>query len=254
MKSPLREHHTFNCATYLKEIIPEGSIVNSFLFYGGNLEFQLAAANRFIVGTTNKYVVYEFWHCAFKDPHRIIASSKFFHKKMCPQMAHLMQEGWATYADPFVRAAWFFLLNRYSYDGSPSFGALDLNAYNPLVASRFVGLPELKNFFLNFHHDDDFLVGIDKTKGANFSLFPVGDFNYNLFEHGKNTGFETVTIHHEKLRDRVKKMKDEKCLLLYKPHRGLAKFYKDFNFHYLDDYGRPTDKMENAKEVIIANF
>ena len=254
MKTPIKERHSFKCASYLKERIPKGSTVNSFLFYGGELEFQLAKDDRFIIGTTNKYVVYEFWHCAFNDPERIISASKFFHDRMCPQMAHLMQEGWAGYKDPYVRAAIFFLLNRYSDSASPSCGIVDLDAYNPIVSNRFRTLPDLQNFFINFHHDDDYMVGIDESPAADYFLFPAGQFSYNLFEHGKSTGHEMVSVNHRLLRTRLMEMGEQKCALLYYAHPALAKFYKDFNIQYLDEYGRQVVAGQKAKEAIIANF
>ena len=254
MKTPLQEPNTFNCVNFLKTHIPEGSVVNSFLFYSGGLEFQLAASNRFVIGTTNKYVIYEFWHCAFRDPERVMKSAEFFHGRMVPQMAHLMQEGWAGYKDPFVRAALFFLLNRYSDVASPSRGHVRLDAYNPIASMRFRRLPELQNFFVNFHHDDDYMIGIEESPPADYFLFPVGKFNYNLFEHGKSTGYETVSVNHRELREKLHSIGDQKAMIIYHNHRAIPKFYKDFNLHYLDAYGRPTSDAEEAKEVIVANF
>jgi hypothetical protein len=254
MKTPIKEKHSFGCANFLKTKIPKGSVINSFLFYDGGLEFQLSSADRFVIGTTNKYVIYEFWHCAFKDPERVMKSAQFFHKEMVPHMAHMMQQGWAGYKDPYVRAALFFLLNRYSDMASPSRGHINLDSYNPIATARFKSLPNLQNFFLNFHHDEDYIVAMEETQPADYFLFPVGPFSYNLFQHGKSHGYEDVTINHSELREYLTSLSDQKAMAIYHNHAALSKFYKDFNLHYLDAYGRPTDTRRDAKEVIVANF
>ena len=55
MKSPIKDSiNQFKCATFLKKIIPEGSVVHSFLFYAGDLEFTLAESQRFVCAHTIK--------------------------------------------------------------------------------------------------------------------------------------------------------------------------------------------------------
>ena len=73
--SPLKDPHNFTCASALKRIIPKGATVNMPLFFGGHLEFALSSSGRKVRALTNKYVVYEFWKCAFHDPHLILKLS-----------------------------------------------------------------------------------------------------------------------------------------------------------------------------------
>ena len=66
MKTPIKENITFNNVGVIKELIPINSVVDSFLFYSGGVEFKLAASNRQIIAPTNRYMIYEFWKCVME--------------------------------------------------------------------------------------------------------------------------------------------------------------------------------------------
>ena len=49
MKSPLKDlTRDFNCLNLLKQKMPAGSVIHSYLFYGGELEFGLSSDQRFV--------------------------------------------------------------------------------------------------------------------------------------------------------------------------------------------------------------
>ena len=137
MKSPIKDStRKFNCLPLLKKIIKEKSVIHSFLFYGGEVEFNLSEHNRFICAHTNKFVIYEFWKYALEDPHKIheIVTSDIF-KFDGDNMFNILQEHWPTYKDPYVRSSLFFLLNRCSSAGLVSSGKLDIKNFNPIALS-----------------------------------------------------------------------------------------------------------------------
>ena len=82
------------------------------MFFGGNIELNLAQMNRFVVAHTNKYVIYEFWDCVMKEPKKIGDMSKFLFSATEPNIFYILQENWPKYNDPYLRSAMFFLLNR----------------------------------------------------------------------------------------------------------------------------------------------
>lgn len=253
MISPLKDPNDFKSTHIIKNIIPKRSTVNSFLLYSGNIEFNLAESERFVVANTNNYVIYEFWHHAFRDPQKIIHNANFLHEDMVTPVAYLMQENWPSYEDPYVRTALFFLLSSYSSQNLPSCGDIDFSNFNPINAEHFRRLPDLKNFYINYDpKSENFLDSIDKIKKADYNLFPVGKFSYNLFEDGKSRGHETTAINHEQLRKKVQE-DDTKSILVYKYHPALTDFFKGFDIRHLNAYGRPTDE-DSSKEVLIANF
>ena len=63
MISPIKSSNSFNCKRDILKIIPEGSVVSTFLFFDGELDLWLAEADRVVRAHTNKYVIYEFWKC-----------------------------------------------------------------------------------------------------------------------------------------------------------------------------------------------
>ena len=63
-KSPIKDPNNFVSGPALKEIIPKEKKINSFLLFSGEVEFTLYSAGYDIQLNTNRFVTYEFWHCA----------------------------------------------------------------------------------------------------------------------------------------------------------------------------------------------
>tara|TARA_B100001250_G_scaffold412964_1_gene445601 strand:+ start:2761 stop:3531 length:771 start_codon:yes stop_codon:yes gene_type:complete len=250
--SPIKEPHDFRSASFLKKIIPPDAVVNTALFFSGQLEFALSAAGRTVKASTTKYVVYEFWKCAMRDPHRIIKIAEFMYARKDPNMLYYLQEDWPTYKDPFMRSCMFFLLNRFSSTGEQSRGVLSYDNYNPIVLSRLKNL-NYTNFTLNLTESDNLTKSLCELPNDEYVLIPVGRFSYNLFEHGKTEGWETTKVDHSQIKEFLHNT-DKKTLLVYKWHNALASFFEDFNITRLNEYGLPTQDPLQTKEVIIANF
>ena len=250
--SPIKDPYNFCCASFIKKQIPRNSVVNTTLFFSGQLEFALSAAGRSVNALTTKYVVYEFWKCAFHDPHRIIKIAEFMYERKDPNMLYYLQEDWPTYKDPYMRSCMFFLLNRFSSTGEQSKGVLSYDNYNPIVLSRLKNL-DSKNFTLNLINSDNFIEPLHKKPDDEYVLMPVGNFGYNLFEHGMNEGWETTKVNHNQLKDFLHQT-NKKTLLVYNQHNALPSFFDGFNIRYINQYGAVTKNPTQAKEVIIANF
>lgn len=254
MKSPIKENiNNFCCLRALKEMIPPGSVVNSFLFFSGDLEFSLVEGGRFMVSHTNKFIIYDFWKCMLNDPHKIadIAVDLQPHLKD-ENLFYEVQESWPTYRDSFIRSAFFFLLNRCSESGLVSCGKLDNKKFNPFSIS-YIKKFKIDNFHIILDEQKEFIDSFRNIKNTDYLLFPIGKFSYNLFEYGKNKGYEMTTIHHKRFRDALRHVKD-KWIVIYKHHPQVHKLYKDYNVTMLDKYGRETQDKEKCGEVVIANF
>jgi len=253
MKSPIRENiNNFKCLSFLKELIPQKSVINSFLFFDGALEFSLAENNRFVVAHTNKYVIYEFWDYVLKAPKQIGAISKFLFTSIEQNSFHLFQENWPNYQDPHTRSALFFLLNRCSRDGYISAGNFIPSGFNHIALSRLNNF-QINNFHIKWDEADHFLEGINNASKADFTLLPVGKFSHNFFEHGKSHGFEMTPVNHKKLFHFLNQ-KEDKWIAIYKNHAQLYKLYKDYNITMLNKYGKTITDRGECEEVVIANF
>jgi len=238
----------------LKEIIPKGTVVNSFLFFSGDQEFSLAENGRFVVAHTNKYVIYEFWKCAMEEPQRIakIAEDMFSKMEGKWDSFRLFQENWPKYKNPYMRSALFFLLNRCSESGFISMGKLSDERYNPISLS-YLNNFNVDNFHIVWDKEENFHETFSSIENTDYLLFPIGKFNYNLFEYGKNKGYEMTTIYHKKIHESLQEIKD-KWVVLYKQHPHVFAMYKDYNIIMIDKYGRRTKEKENCEELVIANF
>ena len=254
IKSPLRNKLVSNKSIEtIIDKIPEGSVVDTFLLFSGELEVSLSQYNRFVCAHTNKYAIYEFWQTLLDEPKRVnnvLTSERF---KFEEKMYTMLQENWVSYKDPVIRSAIFFMLNQMSETGSISHGKLINKAFNPIALADLRSFRDTQNLHFIFDKTDDFLKPLDGNLLGEYILIPAGKFSYNLFEEGKNVSYDTVSINHKKLRDKFLKS-DKKTILTYNYSARAKSFYKKSNILMIDKYGRVTENDKAAVELIIANF
>lgn len=254
MISPLKDSlNDFKSLGEVQKLIPKGSVVDSYLLFGGNIELQLAATDRFVIAHTDKFVVYEFWKSISEEAWRVADIVKRLYPLEEEKQFYVFQEHWPTYKDPAVRSAIFFLLNRCSRTGRISSGEFSNKNFNPMAVSRLNSFVAPEALHLKFNSSEDLVESVSETTEADYKLIPAGRFNYNLLEYGINKGFETSEVHHRKLCAALKKDK-QKWVLLYKNHTYLHKLFKDFRIIKLNKYGTPVVDPALCEELIIANF
>ena len=254
MKSPIRlKEKRFNSAGTLRKLITPGSIVDSFLFFTGELESELLKDEVFLAAHTDSYVIYEFWRCIMESPGQVADIVESLQGLIQEgKMFHMLQEEWPKYKDPFVRSAFFFLLNYHSSTGKISSGAYQERTLSPLALSRLRNF-SLKKFHISFDGPDDFLLGVKKAEKADFLFFPIGDFSFNTLEEGHSLGFEETRVRHKHVK-RFFSETDKKCILNYFKHSELFKLYEDHRIIMLDQYGVKTNDKKRCKEMLITNF
>ena len=254
MKSPLQDKvRSSNSLACLKRMIPEGSIVSSYLFFAGNLELGLANDNRFIIAHTNKSVIYDFWKCVELDAKRVLLIAQSFLPIKDQESFQLFQDTWTEYNDPYIRSALLFLLNRASKKGTVSAGEVAIESFNPL---SFIYLESLN--LDNFHivleqeecHDS---VGKTHTTNTEILLIPSLVFSHGLPPSAKTRAPEEYRTDHIKLFKTLRDLK-RKWILVYNKHSEVLKLYNDYNTTMIDKHGRETTSQESCKELIIANF
>ena len=97
-------------------------------------------------------------------------------------------------------------------------------------------------------------IDIEKiSPDAGFLLFPLGKFNYNLFESGKSKGFEDSSVHHDALFEKLSKV-DRKWIVLYKKHPKVIHTYEKFNVTMINKYGNKVAKIQDCEDIIVTNF
>ena len=252
MISPIKEVVHYQAGEYLKEILPAKSVVDTFLFYSGEIEFGLAQSDYLLRCHTNSYVVYEFWYCVQENPSRLVEIAEHFKERMDPSTMLLLQGRWAGLKDHYVRAAMFFMLNACSDDGHVSSGKMSLARYNPLLAGR-LKYCSFENMRINFYKDKDFLAGLDYLEDPQYILIPLGKFSYNLLEEGKSYGYETTQVNHTATKLKIDEIK-HKVVILYKYHKEVLKLYSGYNIIMINKYGKKTLDHQQCEDLVIANF
>jgi site-specific DNA-adenine methylase len=256
MKSPIRylDSHTASLK-HLKSIISKGSITHSYLFFSGEVEFSLSESQRFICAHTDNEAIYEFWDCALNDSGLLyeIVKAKQFSDMFNKRIFHILQDHWLAYKDPYVRSALFFILNKLSDTGKISSGNFNESALNPLSLARLKTF-KTKNFHLQIDKNKDLISACKEQKNADFYLFPMGQFNYSFFEHGKNVGPEETTLAHKQLGQEIIEITDKKWILLYKKHKEVFNIYKEQRIVMIDKFGKLTKQPPQCEEIIVTNF
>ena len=253
MKTPIKhtKSETKALAQILKKI-PEGSIIDSFLFFSGQFEFSLADYNRFVCAHTTKYVIHEFWHCMFEDSesiYNIINSDSF---KFDQRVFETLQENWAKYEEQYIRSALFFLLNRCSETGDISSGAMNVENFNKSALADLKTFKPAKNFHLSYDKCD--LIESMRFKShGDYIIINAGNFTYNLFDDGKTVALEETVINHMDLKEFLHHTK-KKFILVYKHHNKIPQHYEGFNIEFINKFGKPVENSDSCKEIIIANF
>jgi hypothetical protein len=246
MLSPIKNlKHKTNSTSLLKELIPKGSVVQSYPFYDGNIEFSLSESDRFVVGTTKSKVVKEFWECASVDPNRIASISQKFYPNLNENTFDLLKSNWYTYRDPYVRSALFFLLNCCSDIGMISYGEFDTSNYNP-ISLNYLKSFKADNFFIYLLEENEDYNTNDK---ADFNLFNGGNYFYDVLETEKIIGAEESEFRHTKFLKHFSKIPS---IFVYNYHPRLEK-NREYSKILVDQYGRKVNNSDNAKEIILYN-
>ena len=254
MRSPLKDlRFSQKSLPVVKQLIPVGSKVDTYLLYSGDFEINLAEDDRHVVSHTTSYIIYDFWRSMFDNPEIIVDAVEHFWPIEDERFFDVYQTAFRGYKDHLVRAAIFFILNRCSSEGMIQKGMFDPKNFNPIALS-YIKRFERNNFDVAWDKNDDFIATIDGGTDADYIYFPVGAFSYNFFDEGKSRGYEETLVNHTSLRDKITNL-EKKVIVDYIYHPRVLSLYKNFpNKYLLDKYGRPTQSKQDAKEVLIANF
>jgi len=246
MRSPIKNlKNKTNSISKIKELIPKGSVVQTYPFYDGAIEFSLSESDRFVIGTTKSNVVAEFWKYAATDSKRISLIAEKIFPTLNENTFDLFKKNWFSYKDPYVRSALFFLLNRCSSLGMITHGDLNTDNYNVLSLSQ-LKLFQISNFEILLIAEEELY---NSTKHTEFNLFNPGSYYFDALSTEQVIGLEESSFSHN---DNLKKFANEPSIFIYKFHPRLLKI-KGYSKILLDQNGRQIADHANAKEIILHN-
>ena len=253
-KSPIKEPNNFVSSDYLKQLIPKERKISSFLLFSGEIEFPLYSDGYNIHINTNKYVIYEFWHCARNNSHNIANQAIGIHKRTHPQSIFHYQDEWPKYRDPYLRSALFYLLNRYSPNGTISHGEVRKENFSLLSIETLKRFDQFsKNLNLHYYKKDDFLDGLDRVDKDDLILLPIGKYSYNLIGKQTYKGYETYHIDHDKIKQKLIELGND-FVMVYKKHPRILQDFGEFNHLFINKFGKKTNRLDLAEDIIITNL
>ena len=246
MRSPIKNlKNKTNSISKIKELIPKGSVVQTYPFYDGAVEFSLSESDRFVIGSTKSSVVAEFWNYATIDSKKVSLIAEKMFPILNENTFDLFKKNWFSYKDPYVRSALFFLLNRCSSLGMITHGDLDTANYNALSLSE-LRLFQVSNFeILLIPENEDY----NTSKHTDINLFNPGSYYFDALNTEQVIGLEESPFSHN---DNLRIFSNQPTIFIYKFHPRLLKF-KKYSKILLDKNGRQTDDVTNAKEIILHN-
>ena len=246
MKTPIRNPlFKTKSNSILESLMPRGTVVESFAFYSGEVEFHLANRDRFVSAYTEKDIIYDVWSTILTGTTAVAEISSrilpFKDEKEFP----LLQEEWSKFKNPDVRAALFYFLNNCSDSGYISKGVMNTTNYNPVSLSRLKKFTKPQHFHLS-KTDNTIRQVHESNADIVFAQFPK--FIKSFLEEGINRGIEEESLSVETL---AIALKDKKYVLLTEPTKFLSDMF-ECDFTFVDQYGRKTNE-QNAREVILHN-
>jgi len=247
VKTPIRNPYgTTKANSVIEKIIPVGSVVSSYGFYSGEVEFHLSNRNRFVSCHTTSKPIYEFWNTIFQDPNPVAEIASRILPLRDEKEFSILQEKWHQFKNPDVRAAMFFLLNNCSDTGYISKGAMNTKNYNPVTLSRLKKFVKPENFYLSLVKDN--ISHIKTNNNTDFFFLQLEKYRFDILTDGFNKGPEEE---HFIFNDILNALQHKKFIILTKPSKLLAR-KTNSKVIYIDKYGREA-KETNAKEMVIYN-
>jgi len=247
VKTPIRNPHGATKANkVIEEIIPVGSVVSTYGFYSGEVEFNLSNRDRLVSSYTSKKPIYEFWQTIFEDPNPTAEIASRILPLRDEKEFSVLHERWHLFKNPDVRAALFFLLNNCSSTGYISKGAMDIKNYNPVSLSR------LKKFIKPEHHHlsliEDSLSHIQSNDKSDYIFIQLEKYKLEMLTEGINRGPEEEYFIFRRV---LETLEEKRSIILTKPSKMLRE-EKNYGIIYIDKYGNKTTET-GAQEMILYN-
>ena len=255
MKSPLKDPHDFKSGRLIAQMISPESPIRSYMLFSGQIEFSLMKAGFKVKALTNKPAIFDFWKHALQRPTTVAAHALGMHEHtVSPDVVLSYQQDWTTYREPYMRAAIFYLLNRYSYTGQIAHGDFDIDNFNAFSVETLKKLYNAKDSLTVHYYPETYAEsGIKYSKPDEILLFPAGTYLPRLLLKGLNEGHDQYAIQHDVLKRRIEES-GNKFIICYKYHPHLRQLYGEHSLVYVNQHGNEIAQARNAEEVIISNL
>ncbi len=256
MKTPVKTNNSFISSKALKNIFDKEQDIASFLLFSGQIECDLAFDDYNITVFTNRWANYEFWDCLIKDPYRIANLADGIHKQMDPHMVILLQDSWVRMKDPFFRSALYFVLNRYSADGTVSHGSFNSNNYSSICSRSLINFyenNELDKFRIKYYKAEKYYDAFEHVKDSQVMLLPVGNVKISPLNKQVFVGHEMYDLDYGILKTVLKEC-GKKFVAVFKFNPKIIRDFSKYNISMIDNVGDFTIDAKLCNEIIVHNL
>ena len=253
LKMLLKCPENFVSHNFLKQKIDKSTRIRSYGLKSGHIETDLYENDYDIELTCNRYFVWEFWRCLINSPSDLLSAITFFHKNVGVfEMENYRDSWYRKFQDPYERAAFFYLLNRYSETGSlgcpnmskHNFSVLNLRSFEQ-YASR------AQNLQLSFCKSENVFDSIESFEDEKTILLPIGNVKRDYILKKNVKTVHSMNFNLREFREYLP-LTDKKVLAIFKYNDYVNGFFNEKTL--ISRFGTVTENPELAEDLIVSNF
>lgn len=243
----------FVSSVFLKDYLDPETKIKTFGLKAGHIETDLHTAGFDVTMTTNRYFVWEFWNCLIKSPWGLRNSIEYYHRETNTGELSYFRENWFSLFDnPEDRAAFFYLLNRYSKKGNFECNQLSRHNYSKFNLVSFENsIPLVKDLKLSFTSHENLILAFDKVEADSTILIPVGAMKQSHILKKEVVTLDTANYDFDKIKDYMNK-DENKMVLVFKYDKYTDRFFD--NKIYINKFGVVTENPDLAEDLIVTNI
>lgn len=243
----------FVSSTFLKGFLDADSKIKTYGLKAGHIETDLHLAGFDITMTTNRYFVWEFWNCLIKSPWGLRNAIEYYHRETNTGELSYFKDNWfTTFKKPEDRAAFFYLLNRYSKNGSLECAELSRHNFSKFnLVSLENSIPLLENLKLSFTEYENLIFSFDKADDDVIILIPVGKMKVDHILRKEVKTLDTPNYNFENIKKYLNEDKN-KMVAVFKYDKYVEHFFD--NKIYINKFGMRTEDRTLAEDLIVTNL
>ena len=242
----------FVSSAFLKEFLNPDIAVKTYGLKAGHIETDLYLAGFDVTMVTNRYFVWEFWNCLIQNPWGLRNAIEYYHRETKTSDLSYFKDHWFTlFKKPEDRAAFFYLLNRYSKNGS--FDCMELSKHNFSkfnLVSFENSIPLVEDLKLSFTSHENLIFSFDKVKDDPVILIPVGKMKRDYILKKEVKTLDTANYNFEAIKKYMNE-DENKMVLVFKYDKYTDRFFDDKI--YINKFGVVTEDPELAEDLIVTN-
>ena len=243
----------FVSSAFLKDFLDTNTPIKTYGLRAGHIETDLSFAGFDVTMGTNRYFIWEFWNCLIQSPWGLRNAIEYYHRETKTSELSYFKDHWFTmFKKPEDRAAFFYLLNRYSKNGTLECSELSKHNFSKFNMVSFENsIPLVKNLKLSFTPHEDLIDSVEAVTDGAVILLPIGKMKRDYILQKEIKTLDNSNYNFEKVRHYMDKDKN-KIVMVFKYDKYTDNFFK--NKIYINKFGVVTEDSNLAEDLIVTNM